>query len=388
MQVSIFQMPALIIYFQYFSMIQQAMPHCIVAKKTKRMKKILLIEDNANILENNAEILELAGYKVLTATDGKAGVEIAFNEFPDLIICDIMMPVLDGYAVLHMLQKNSKTRNIPFIFLTAKTEKSDMRKGMDLGADDYITKPFSGTDLLNAVESRLRKAGMIKEDLTSGPERTEQLIGITAGNEAMAQLTKGRNINRYKRKQIIYHEGNRPACLFFVQKGKIKTFKANEDGKELVLDLYNEGDFVGYAPLLENSNYKESAEAMDAAELAIIPREEFEFLVTNNPAISKKFMQLLAKNVADKEVQLLGIAYNSLRKKVAEALIAVHKKYNGSFDENFSIDLSRDNLAGIAATAKESFIRTLSDFRNEKLIDIHEGTITILNVRKLANLLN
>ena len=86
-----------------------------------------------------------------TAENGKIGVETALEHKPDLIICDIMMPVLDGYGVLHLLHKNPEIQNTPFIFLTAKTERSDMRKGMELGADDYLTKPFEGTELINAV---------------------------------------------------------------------------------------------------------------------------------------------------------------------------------------------------------------------------------------------
>src|SRR4051812_33462814 len=106
------------------------------------MKKILLIEDSREMRENTAEILELANYNVITAANGKIGVEYAVKELPDLIICDIMMPELDGYGVLYMLGKNPATASIPFIFLTAKAEKTDLRKGMSMGADDYLTKPF------------------------------------------------------------------------------------------------------------------------------------------------------------------------------------------------------------------------------------------------------
>ena len=106
------------------------------------MKKILIIEDNEDIRSNTAEILELSNYKVTVAENGKAGVSKALENLPDLVICDIMMPELDGYGVLHALQRNDATKNIPFIFLTAKTERNDMRKAMDLGADHYLTKPF------------------------------------------------------------------------------------------------------------------------------------------------------------------------------------------------------------------------------------------------------
>src|SRR5678815_5073777 len=106
------------------------------------MKKILLIEDNDDIRNNTAEILELSNYEVLTAENGKTGLAMAIEHKPDLIICDIMMPLLDGYGVLHAVHKNESIQNTPFIFLTAKTERGDFRKGMVLGADDYIMKPF------------------------------------------------------------------------------------------------------------------------------------------------------------------------------------------------------------------------------------------------------
>ena len=121
------------------------------------MKKILIIEDNPDVRENTAEILELSNYEVVTAENGKEGVKAASEELPDLIICDVMMPELDGFGVLRILSQNPVTATIPFIFLTARTEKSDFRKGMSLGADDYITKPFDDVDLLNAIEIRLKK---------------------------------------------------------------------------------------------------------------------------------------------------------------------------------------------------------------------------------------
>src|SRR4051812_2553809 len=125
------------------------------------MKKIVLIEDNTEVRENIAEILELAKFEVKTAQNGKLGVELAVAEKPDLIICDIMMPELDGYGVLHLLGRNPETASIPFIFLTAKTERTDIRKGMEMGADDYLTKPFDDIELLNAIEARFRKNDLI-----------------------------------------------------------------------------------------------------------------------------------------------------------------------------------------------------------------------------------
>jgi len=113
------------------------------------MKKILIIEDDEIIRESTAELLGFVDdYTVVTAENGREGVKKALKEIPDIIICDVMMPLMDGYDVLENLSKNPKTQFIPFIFLSAKTERGDVRKGMNLGADDYITKPFTEENLL------------------------------------------------------------------------------------------------------------------------------------------------------------------------------------------------------------------------------------------------
>lgn len=346
------------------------------------MKKILLIEDNQNIRENTAEILELANYKVFTAENGKVGVEAALEHKPDLIICDIMMPVLDGYGVLHLLHKNPAIQNTPFIFLTAKTERADIRRGMELGADDYLTKPFMETELLTAIESRLKKVDQLKQEFSADLQGLDQLMRINTGSETLESFTADRNVNTYRKKQLIYSEGNRPSRLYYVRKGKVITCKSNEDGKELVVGLYNEGEFLGHVALLEGTAYKETAKAIEDSELALIPKEDFEELMNNNMGIARKFITMLAKNVTEQEERLLKLAYNSLRKKVADALITLHKKYNTA------IDIGRENLASIAGTATESMIRTLGDFKNEKLIDIKDGSIIILNEKKLESLLN
>jgi len=353
------------------------------------MKTILLIEDNDDIRNNTAEILELSNYKVITAENGKIGVEKAIEHKPDLIICDIMMPLLDGYGVLHAIHKNEAIKNTPFIFLTAKTERSDFRKGMESGADDYISKPFSGTELLNAVDGRLKKLELLKQEFIPGLEGLERLMQTSGGKDVLHTLTEDRSINKYKKKQTIYSEGNHPNRLYYVIKGKIKAFKCNDEGKELVTELYSAGDFLGYVAMLEGTVYNDTAQAMEETELAVIPTEDFEELVNNNKEVAHNFMKLLAKNVSEKENQLLSIAYNSLRKKIADALLLLQKKYKLKDEPHFVININRESLANIAGTAKESLIRTLSDFRTEKLIDIEkDGSIIILNQKKLEQLFN
>ncbi len=352
------------------------------------MKHLLLIEDNIEIRENTAEILELAGYKVLTAENGKIGVEMALQQKPDLIICDIMMPVLDGYGVLHLLNKNTELTGIPFIFLTAKAERSDFRKGMEMGADDYITKPFNDIELLNAVESRLKKTELLTKNFNTDADGMRQMLNEFKGKDQLKDLAEGRNINHYKKKQSIYTEGNHPNRLYYVQKGKVKTCKTNDAGKELTVGLFNEGDFFGYNALLEETVYKETAEAIEDSDVAIIPKEDFENLLHSSREVTHKFIKMLANNVTEKENQLLGLAYNSLRKRVADALLALQAKYKNELQDKFSMHISREDLANIAGTATESLIRTLSDFKSENLIEIKDGNIIIINEKKLANMLN
>lgn len=125
------------------------------------MKTILIIEDEPQVRENIQEILQLSDFETLTASNGKIGLEMAQAKLPDLIICDIMMPELDGYSVLSALRQNEVTSNIPLIFVTAKAERSDFRRGMSFGADDYLTKPFTPEELLNAIAVRLEKQAVI-----------------------------------------------------------------------------------------------------------------------------------------------------------------------------------------------------------------------------------
>jgi hypothetical protein len=351
------------------------------------MNTVLLIEDNAEIRENTAEILELANYRVVTAENGKEGIENALAEKPDIIVCDIMMPTLDGYGVLHMLNKSDELREIPFIFLTAKTERLDFRKGMEMGADDYITKPFTEIELLNAIEQRIQKDRRIKEKYSSGSGNMKSLFDEIGRENVWEEFSSGRFTNQYKKKQIVYSEGNHPTSLFYVSRGKVKLYKSNDDGKDLTIGLYGEGEYFGYMSLLKHSVYRETAEAMEESEIAMIPREEFEQLIGENPLIMKKFIQLLAGNIAEKENQLLGLAYNSLRKRVADALLLLRQKF-GNGSSQFAIHISREDLANIAGTATESLIRTLSDFKSERLIDIRDGNIVLLNEKKLENLFN
>jgi DNA-binding response OmpR family regulator len=342
------------------------------------MKKILLIEDNPDVRENAAEILTLAGYDVKTAKNGKEGVDLAQKEKPDLIICDIMMPELDGYGVLHILSKKDETASTPFIFLTAKTEKTDIRKGMNLGADDYLTKPFDDTDLLNAVEARLRKSAMRQKVYESTAEGLEHFIEDARNVLSLKDLGKDKKDKLFKKKSDIFSEGDVPLNIYYIKSGSVKIFKSHPDGKELIISLVNANDFFGFEPMLEGTTYKESAIAIKDTTLTLIPRHDFLTLIQNSD-VSAGFISLLCKKVAEKENQLVNLAYSSVRQRTAEALLkAIQLK-----DSQENIQISRDDLAKIVGTASESVIRVLSDFKEEGLIEIESGKIRIKSQPRL-----
>jgi len=351
------------------------------------MKKILIIEDNSDIRENIAEILELADYEPITAAHGKEGVEKAMQEKPDLIICDIMMPELDGYGVLHILSKKDSTASIPFIFLTAKAERADMRKGMILGADDYLTKPFDDTELLDAIEARLKKNDLVKKEYESSAEGLNAFISDAQALHDFLSIDTNKKPRLYKKKNDVYRVGEMPLYVYFVAKGKIKTIRINEDGKEFITGIYGEGEYFGYESLLKNNEHTDNAEAMEDSEIITMPKDEFFQLVYSNREIAQKFIELLSNKVDEKEEKLLHLAYNSVRQRTAEALINIQEKFNPQAEKDFELAVSREDLANMVGTATESVIRVISDLKDEGILSTKSGKIIINESGKLEQIM-
>jgi len=347
------------------------------------MIKILLIEDNDEVRENTAEILELAEYDVETAENGKTGIEKANAFNPDIVVCDIMMPELDGYGVLHILGKNPRTASIPFIFLTAKADKADVRKGMTLGADDYLTKPFDDIELLDAIETRLRKTEILKKNYLKTAESLDEFLVSVKQLNNLSQLSDNRKIRVYKKKNNIFLEGDVPVAIYYIRSGKVKTYKTNREGKEYITGLHGAGEFIGYIDHLKAHSFSESAMAMEETEVSIIPKQDFLMLIFNNRDVSSQFIKLLSDNITEMEEQLLHLAYNSVRQRVAEALLTLRKKAEELNQDVEKLYISREDLANMVGTAPESVIRTLSDFKEEQIIEIRSSKILILDPPRL-----
>ena len=345
-------------------------------------RKILLIEDNHDVRENTAEILELADFEVITAENGKIGVQKAKNENPDLIICDIMMPELDGYGVLHILSRNTETASIPFIFLTAKAEKSDMRKGMNLGADDYLTKPFEETELMDAIESRLKRSDAIKVTFEQDSDGLNKFINEAKALVKLEKIATERAPKQYFKKEYIYREGDFPSGVYLINSGSVKIAKINDDGKELVTGLYKKGEYFGITAALQDDIYTENAVVLEDSVVCKLNKQEFLELLYTDRDVANQFIKILSNNLKEKEEELIDLAYNTVRRRVAVALLKLSE--NTSSDDD-KISISRMDIASIAGTAQESAIRFLSEFKNEGIIEIKGRSITITDREKLQN---
>lgn len=351
------------------------------------MKTILIIEDNLDIRENIAELLQLSGYKTIQAENGQDGVKKAQMQLPDLIICDIMIPQMDGYQVLQKLSENPQTHSIPFVFLTAKADMADFKKGLSVGADDYITKPFTEEDILNSIALRLQKVDNIKFTLKS-----QNGITDISPHAHYFDLSKFISIHDYHskiyyKKDFIFLEGNRAHFLYYVKSGFVKVYRLHERGKEFILDIHGAGSFFGHYALIEECPYQNHAQALENSEIIQIPKIEFMKTIYSNAEAQKTFIQYLSNTVIRKEEELIYVAYNTLKQRTVRALIELYYEYEDDSKMKARIPLTREEVSKYIGTARESFIRIMTKLKDENLLQIEQGDIVIHDIQLLKSYL-
>ena len=349
------------------------------------MSKVLVIEDNIEISENIVEILELADYEVIVAKNGKQGVEMATIDSPDIILSDIMMPDLDGYGVLYLLNKNPETTTIPFIFITSKSERDDLRKGMEMGADDYLTKPFGRLELLNAIETRLKKKDCQHLFYSKSLENLDNIVSKNNGLTELKKIISERKTRLFKKNQIIHYEGDHPTGIYLVISGKIKTMKMAEDGRELMTGIYQAEDFLGINIILSNNPHDDTATALEDSCLCFFPKTQFDEMLRLYPDVAGKFLEILSHEIRKKDGYLLQLAYQSVRKRISEAILRLYKQHEDGME---TLSVSRDDLAALSGTAAETVSRTLTEFKNEGLIEKKGSTLKILKPDKMSKMRN
>jgi CRP-like cAMP-binding protein len=283
--------------------------------------------------------------------------------------------------VLQIFNQNAQLAGVPFIFLTAKTERTDLRRGMELGADDYLTKPFDKAELLSAITGRLNRFQHLKPEYDLQQNGLNEFLddARTVGN--LSSLSADRKAHTVRKKQDVYLEGDEPTRVYFVKAGRVKTVKTTDGGKELITGFYGPGEFFGYLPLLQHTAHADSAVAVDDAELVYIPKDDFAQLLLRNPEVGQQFIRLLAGRVSEREQQLLGMAYSSIRRRVADTLLHLHAQAG----PDGHIHFTRDDLAAMVGTAPESLIRTLSEFRADGLVELLPKSIRVLQPEKLRS---
>ncbi|TVZ23409.1 CRP-like cAMP-binding protein [Dokdonia sp. Hel_I_63] len=344
------------------------------------MKKVLLIEDDMALRENTAELLELSNYEVTTAPNGRIGIDLAIANPPQIVVCDIMMPEVDGYGVLEALSSNPSTSHIPFIFLSAKTEHKEIRKGMDMGADDYLTKPFEEEELISAIESRIAKATILNNIFKEEPVAKEE-DSLRSLNELKNFFDDEGEELSFNKGESIYKEGEHSNMIYLILKGVVKTHKMDESGKELITGLLKADDFLGFTSFIENIAYLESATAIENTVVVGVSKNELKDVLEKSKNVSLELMELLTDNLAEVKGQLLQMAYSSVRKKTAQTILQFAVILNKKPEEG--IKIARNDLASVAGIATESLIRTLSGFKKEGLIEIEGRNIRLIDMEGL-----
>ena len=348
------------------------------------MKTVLLIEDDLTLLANTKELLELYDYKVWYAENGEIGVNLALQTNPDIIICNIIMPGLDGYGVFEKLNKNKATRTIPFIFLSSKTEFNNVRKGMNPGEDDYVTKPFKIQDLIETIERRLVKQAIFNHNSPKKLVPFSEPLKINSLNQLREFFKKAGEFEEFDKHEVIYKERKNADFIYFVEKGLLKTHRMDEFGKELITGIYKKGEFLGFYSFKKLSSYPETASALENGSLCRLSTKRFQEILSGSHQLTLELAQLQSENLAVLRSHLLEMAYGSVLKKTTNTIL----KFVDGTQNNLleAIKISRSDLASIAGISTESLIRSLSLLKKEKLIDIEGRNIKILNLQQLYHI--
>jgi len=336
------------------------------------MKKILVAEDHLQVRENIAELLGLAGYQCIAAADGREAVEKAISNAPDLILCDVMMPQLDGYGVIKILRSNPKTASIPLIFLTARSAQEDLRKGMGLGAADYITKPFDNAELLQAIELRLLMAER-ETEIT-----TPEMLEVSSSKKWKEMLQSIGETRHFHRKDVLMEMENQPRYVMLVLSGLLKRVIYSRDGRELIVSFYAASDFCAFEHLLADTKEEYSMIAVEDSAVVFVETERFVRLMEEQESLKSELIAITHSGVLNLRDRLCRTAFDPVRSRVAAALLEL-------LNIRPDMALYRDDLAGYIGISKETLIRYLSDLREEGLILISEHHIRILNVKGLIH---
>lgn len=309
------------------------------------MSRVLVIEDELTILENISDYLEMNNYEVFRANNGKAGVDTALKVLPDIILCDIMMPEMNGLEVIKIIRENEATADIPFIFLTAKTEDRDLRVGMNLGADDYIKKPFKNADIMQSIETRLSKNKSIQEKQERKLDSIRYSLTVSLPHELYTPLN---GILGYT--QLLKND------IYAFSKDELDDILCNLNNSAQRLNkIIN--NYVYYLSLLEILNSGVNLENEVTTDTAEIIKEQANVVARQYTANNKLVIQTQAEHVNISSVHLYKLIYeivdNAFKFTQSDHAITINaytldNKYRISI-HNYGVGMDSDQIKNIGA---------------------------------------
>lgn len=335
---------------------------------------ILLIEDQQSVRENIAELLELAGHRVLQAENGIEGIRLAKAHLPDLVLCDIMMPELDGYGVAEVLGRQPETSGIPLIFLTAKADAADFRRGLAKGAVDYISKPFQSHELLETIEMRLKREHPTRRAEAGRAAWDNWVLGLQSDHPATLQGTP-LHVLKMDKGSNLYAEGDSSRFIWFIKSGFIKQERMDSKGKKLCLRTLGPGSFSGWTGEFEHGIHTEDAACITPTEVIRIAQSDVHEAFIERPELALELHRRAHEMAKEFESAALSLAYGSARENTARALL----RFAVPSSDGLVIRLSREDLANSVGMASESIIRTLASFKQDGLTDTIGRTVVLLN---------
>lgn len=347
------------------------------------MKKILVVEDNESFRRNTIEILSLSGFELAGSANGKAAIQTALEFLPDLILCDIDLPGLDGFGVLAILRKSKSLKNVLFIFMTGIPENQDFRKAMNLGADDFIRKPFTGAELLRIINTRFDRLSdfIAKNGFDDQGSLTDQ-----SNHSEIYPLFSRQPATLLKKGDQLYRAGQQISFIPYMLEGRVRTTYTDYNGKELTTEIVNPGQFVGIANFITRTTWSEDAYAMEEVLVNFIPGTNLKKAIEENHRINQNIQRQLAQALCIKKEELFINAYQNLRGKIALVFLNLEVSAWSEELEEIRFKITRNIIATIAGVAKESAVRTIIDFIDEGLIEESRKGFRILNHSKLEAL--
>ena len=341
-------------------------------------RSILLVgldDADVRLFHQCADSLELG---VLTASTGVQGIDIAIHQLPLGMVFSTKVKDILPDAFMRIMSTNPICRSIPIAYIQEFLWQ-------DVEALKHLTilrKKTEVTTILTLINSWKQKDRSLIDDVNFHA-MTKSLFDPLVAFKGLHRMTQDMPIVSFKKKAVIYKKGDVASSIFYIVSGQVKNVISHPDGKQLINNVYSIGDFFGSLPHITDGIYHQTTSAMTDLELRILPKARYLEELQQNQHFSNAVATLLAVHMEGIRQQLIHIAYGTVRHKLAKALIMLYYRSPKNV-----ITIKREDLASLVATAKETIIRTLSDFKDEGLIDIKKSQIFILDEERLSQINN